>query len=59
MTWSTTDPDEIRRLFFGLPGEETLNFAVTPTAPNGCGPEYGQVTTEYVEVTVGYRLPAE
>ena len=59
LTWSTTDPDEIRQLFFGLPGEETLNFAATPTAPNGCGPEYGQVTTDYVEVTVGYRLPAE
>ena len=59
LTWSTTDPDEVRRLFFGLPGEETLNFAVTPTAPNGCGTEYGAIATEYVEVTVSYRLPAE
>jgi hypothetical protein len=59
MAWSTDDPETLDRLLFGLPGTETLNFAVTPTAPNGCGPEYGQVTTDYVEVTVGYRLPAE
>ena len=46
-TWESTDPDELRRLFFGMPGEETLNVALTPTAPNGCGSEYGQVTTEW------------
>ena len=28
-TWESTDPDEIRRFFFGLPGEETLNVALT------------------------------
>ena len=59
LTWQTTDPDELRRLFFGKTGEETLSFAVTPTAPNGCGSEYGQITTNYVEVTVSYRLLAE
>ena len=58
-SWKSSDPDEIRRFFFGLPGQETLNFALTPLAPNGCGPEFGQVSTDYVEATVHYRLPAE
>jgi hypothetical protein len=53
------DPDVLQRLLSGLLGEQTLNFALTPTAPNGCGTEYGRVSTDYVEVTVGYRLPAE
>ena len=40
----------------GSPREQqTLNFAVTPTAPNG----YGAIATDDVAVTVGYRLPAE
>ena len=59
LAWATTDPDEVKHLFFGLAVEETLNFAVTPAAANGCGSEYGQISTEYVEMTVGYRLPAE
>ena len=59
MTWSTDDPDLLNRLLFGKPGEQTLNFAVTPLMHNGCGTEYGRVATDYVAVTVSYRLPAE
>jgi hypothetical protein len=59
LTWSTVDPYEIQQLFSGISGQETLNFAVTPSAPNGCGTEYGSIATDYVEVIVRYRLPAE
>ena len=59
LAWSTTDAGMIHGVFFGPPGHEAMKFAVTPTSPNGCGPEYGMVTTDYVEVTVGYRLLAE
>jgi hypothetical protein len=66
ISWSTdTDPywsnlrasdpaafqNNIRRLFFG--DQQTLNFAVTPVAPNGTGT--GVVATDYVEVVVKYR----
>ena len=27
-----------------------------PIEPNGCGPEYGTVTSDYVEATVRYRV---
>jgi len=57
--WSTYDPGELESLFHGKPGQETLNFAVTPSEPNGCGPDYGSISTQYVEATVIYRLPAE
>jgi hypothetical protein len=63
MTWTTVDPLQLNRIFFG--DDKTLNFAVRPTAPNGTGkpgdPDnaYGKIATDYVEVTVKYRLPAE
>jgi hypothetical protein len=63
LTWATTDPLQLSRMFFG--DNKTLNFAVRPTAPNGTGkpddPDnaYGKIATDYVEVTVKYRLPAE
>ena len=57
--WEGDNPDEVRRVLFGQPGEETLSFALTPRAPNGCGAEYGQVSTDYVEATVHDRLPVE
>jgi len=58
--WSNlkaTDPaafqNNIRRLFFG--DQQTLNFAVTPVAPNGTGT--GEISVDYAEVTVKYRMP--
>ena len=59
LEWHSEDAALIDQLFFGQPGEETLNFALTPRAPNGCGAEYGQVSTDYIEATVHYRLPVE
>jgi hypothetical protein len=59
LSWSTDDADVIQRLFYGAPGEEVLIFGATPTADNGCGEDYGTLSTEYVEVVVRYRLPAE
>lgn len=51
VTWTTSDPAVIPRLFFG--DQKTLNFAVTPVAPNGTGT--GQIATDYAEVVVRYR----
>ncbi|MBI5525995.1 MAG: hypothetical protein HY897_06635 [Deltaproteobacteria bacterium] len=67
VSWTTTDPQVISRLFFGDGGvapyrqqyiitvgyQQTLNFAVTPVAPNGTGT--GEVSVDYTEVTVRYR----
>ncbi|MBI5529276.1 MAG: hypothetical protein HY897_23370 [Deltaproteobacteria bacterium] len=52
VSWTTTDPAVISRLFFGP--QQTLNFAVTPSAPNGTGT--GEIAVDYAEVTVKYRL---
>jgi hypothetical protein len=49
--WTTTDTNEIARTLFGP--QQTLNFAVTPSAPNGTGT--GEVAVDYAEVTVKYR----
>jgi hypothetical protein len=62
----------LTRVDFGLPqgpggGTRVVFQELTTTlAEQGRGklrrlhdPEYGQVTTDYVAVTVGYRLPAE
>jgi hypothetical protein len=50
--WTTTDTQQLSYLFFGP--RRTLNFAVTPTEPNGCGNRYGEISTDYVEVVVRY-----
>ncbi|MBI5528052.1 MAG: hypothetical protein HY897_17100 [Deltaproteobacteria bacterium] len=50
--WTTTDAAVISRLFFG--DQQALNFAVTPTAPNGTGT--GEVSVDYAEVVVKYRM---
>ncbi|HOW51115.1 MAG TPA: kelch repeat-containing protein [bacterium] len=52
LEWTTTDPQVISRLFFG--DQRTLNFAVTPVAPNGTGT--GTVVTDYAEVIVRYTI---
>ena len=49
--WTTTDAAVLSRLF----QSQTLNFAVQPTAPNGSG--IGEVSVDYAEVTLKYRLP--
>jgi hypothetical protein len=51
VSWTTTDPLVMSRLFFG--DQQTLNFAVTPVAPNGTG--IGEISVDYVEVVVKYR----
>jgi len=53
VTWATTDPQQISRLFYG--DQQTLNFAVTPVAPSGTGT--GEVSVDYAEVSVKYRMP--
>ncbi|MBI5525331.1 MAG: hypothetical protein HY897_03285 [Deltaproteobacteria bacterium] len=51
--WNVTDPLVVSRLFFSA--QQQLYFAVTPVAPNGTG--IGEVSVDYAEVTVKYRLP--
>jgi hypothetical protein len=51
--FAISNPTDIAHAFFG--DQQTLNFAVTPVAPNGTGT--GEVAVDYVEVTVRYRLP--
>jgi hypothetical protein len=53
ISWSTTDQNLMKRLFYGE--QQTLNFAVTPVAPNGNGT--AEVSVDYAEVTVKYTLP--
>ena len=55
LTWSSDDRDWLQGLPFGA--SPTLTFAATPTAPNGCGGHYAELRTDYVEVSVRYRLP--
>jgi hypothetical protein len=55
--WGTLGPAEfserVGRLFFG--DQQSLNFAVTPSAPNGTGT--GEIGVDYAEVVVRYRMP--
>lgn len=52
LRWSTEDEDVIERSILGA--EQTINFAVAPTAPNGTG--YGRIVTDYLEVRLRYRV---
>ena len=52
LEWTTTDPLVLNRIFFG--DQKTLNFAVTPVAPNGTGT--GVIATDYAEVVVRYTI---
>ena len=64
--WSTIDPATIDKLFYG--GGKKYTFAIVPVKPNGFGDpacvdpatnhcDMGQVSTEYMEVTLTYQLP--
>ena len=59
LAWSTADTAELDGLLFGRAGQQTLNFRLMPSAANTCGEQHAEVATDYAEVTVGYRLPAE
>ncbi len=55
LAWSTDNPDEIRRLLLG--DYRTLHFNAISQGPNLLG--HATVSTDYVEVTVDFRLPPE
>jgi len=57
LRWSTINQQQFNHLFFGP--QQILGFAVTPTAANGCSSQYGEIATDYVEVTVRYRIGSE
>ena len=49
--WSSRE--DVDHLLFGR--QPLLGFALRPIAPNGRCPDYGEVATDYVEVSVRYR----
>ncbi|HOG43140.1 MAG TPA: kelch repeat-containing protein, partial [bacterium] len=53
----TSDPDLMANLFFG--NERSVNIAVVPLSPSGCGSEKGSVSTDYAEVMLHYSLDSE
>jgi hypothetical protein len=55
LKWSVTDNAEIYKLLNS--GMNTFSFAVTPSYPNGTLADMGEITTDYLEVTVRYTLP--
>ncbi|OGR07808.1 MAG: hypothetical protein A2341_07355 [Deltaproteobacteria bacterium RIFOXYB12_FULL_58_9] len=62
VTWtrSTDEPDTTGVLDRWLVGRQrSLTVAVVPTAANGQSPHYGEIATDYVEVTLTYRLPTQ
>jgi len=52
----TTPPAEHQRFMVG--DQRLLNFALVPAAVSGSAAGFGEVSTDYVEVTVRYRLGA-
>lgn len=54
LTYTTSDPDMINIIFLGE--EDSLNFAVTPVAPNGVSTEMASVSVDYAEVVVRYTI---
>ncbi|HOW51119.1 MAG TPA: kelch repeat-containing protein [bacterium] len=54
LEFTTSDPDLMKHLFFG--DEKSINVAVAPISPNGCGTDMGSIATDYAEVTVRYSL---
>jgi hypothetical protein len=53
--WAGAAAGDIARLFFGP--QQTIYFALAPKAVNGKADAYGLVASDFVEVTVRYRLP--
>ncbi|HNT28219.1 MAG TPA: DUF4215 domain-containing protein [bacterium] len=49
---SEESQEQLTRLFFG--DRRSLNFAVTPVAPNGIGSDMGELVVDYAEVVVSY-----
>jgi len=55
LSWSVTDDEVLEQLFVGYP--PSLHFALTPVAPNGAG--LAEISTDYLEAAVHYRLPED
>jgi len=53
LTWSTSDPAQLSRVFNGASQE--IAVAVTPTGTNGTG--VATLAVDYVELVVRYRRP--
>jgi len=59
LEWQSEDLIEIQNIFHGPADDKSLHIAVSTSGLSGCGPSPASITSDYVEVTVGYRLPAE
>ena len=55
LTWTTTDPQVMYRLFTG--DQRALNFAVIPDAANGSASDMGEISVDYAEIIVRYIIP--
>ncbi len=54
---SKTDPRDVAALFFGQ--QSDIFLAVSSVAQNGTRPQHAEVASDYVEVTVSYRVGAQ
>ena len=52
--WSLADSTIVRRLFYG--DGLALNFAATPTNPNGQAIELSRIAVDYIEIRVKYHI---
>ena len=60
LQWTTTDPRDIQS--FLMDRDQALYTAVTPLSENGWGgadTPFGQVSVDYFQVDVSYRLPVQ
>jgi hypothetical protein len=55
LLWQEARPEVLGRLFAG--DDDSLHLAVVPLAPNGLASERAVVVSDYLEVTIDYRLP--
>ncbi len=56
LSFTTSDAAQLSRLFQG--SGQTLVLAARPLGRNGTGTTYATLTSDYLEVSVEYRLPA-
>ena len=58
VTWQSDDLKEIQKIFHGPDDNKSLHIAANPSGTRACGPRPASITSDYIEVTIGYRLPS-
>ena len=59
VTWQSEDLKEIQTIFHGPDDNKSLHIAANPSGTRACGARPASITSDYIEVTVGYRLLLE